>query len=149
GVVADARGGDERVGRLVAGDADAALEDLVDAGPCRAADAGGAGGGRRGAGGAGRARAEPRRAEDLVQRLREVFAARVLERQDMELAVARGLDVEALDELEHAHVVGLGGGDDERVAAVVGDDAGPARAAAAGCAALAAGCARRAGLLEV
>ena len=52
----------------------------------------------------------------------ELLGHRVLQRKDVDLALAGLRHVEALDQLEDAQVGALGGDDDERVAAVVGDD---------------------------
>ena len=93
----------------------------------------GAGRGRR-----RRARGAARAGDDVVERLRELGRVRVLERQDVDLALAGLRDVDALDELEDAQVRALGRDDDERVRAIVGDDlrdvevsAAPARRAVA------------------
>ena len=54
----------------------------------------------------------PRR-HDLVERLRELDGVRVLQQQDVDLALARVRDVEPLDELEDAQVRALGADDDD------------------------------------
>ena len=115
GVVAQRRGDDDRVGGLVGGDLDAALEDCR----CRPAP-------RPARRGVAPARPAPRAPRAVPRISLSVFASssavRVLERQDVDLALARLRDVEALDELEDAQVRALGRDDDERVGAIVGDD---------------------------
>ena len=115
GVVAERRRDDDRVGRLVGGDLHAALEDARR--PARRR----CGAGRRAAAAAAGAGAL-RAGDDVGERLRELRRVRVLERQDVDLALARLRHVDALDELEDAQVRALGRDDDERVRAIVGDD---------------------------
>lgn len=87
-------------------------------------------------------------AKDGVERLGELLAARVLEREDVNLTLPRLGHIHALHELEEPQVVGLGGRDDEGVRAVVGDDLRRACFGAAPLAARAAG-ARAAAALEI
>ena len=131
-VVARGGGRDDGVGRLVAGDADAALEHLVDAPspPSRGPRA------RPGAPGVSPGRGPGRRRTPMPPNVpRSWFSV-----CDSSLQTAcwsgctwispspEGFWSRRLDELEEAQVVGLGRGDDERVVAVVRDDARARRA---------------------
>ena len=114
-VVTQRRRDDDRVRGLVGRDLHAALE-----------DARGLRGGRRSSltttTTAALGRRRVRAGDDVGEGLGELGGVRVLQRQDVDLALAGLRDVDAFDQLEDAQVRALGGDDDERVRAIVGHD---------------------------